>query len=99
VSESRPTPPIDSCEGVDSNVLAQQAVKQYPDGEVKPALATVLKALACKQDDRLFRFAVLYACVAHDLATAKLYFARVTDPFKANLEQKCQQEGLDVRAP
>src|SRR4029079_19260751 len=57
VNESKPTTPVDPCEGVDTDALAQQAAKLYHDGAAKPALATVLKALACKQDDRLFRFA------------------------------------------
>jgi hypothetical protein len=98
-SQPRPPPPPPACEGVDTDGLAQRAAALYSDGEAKVALGLVLKALACKQDLRLFRFAATYACAAHDLATAKLYFAKVPDAFKPNLEQKCQQEGLDVRSP
>jgi hypothetical protein len=91
--------PAAACEAVDAEALVQQAARLYSDGDAKGALAIVLRALACKQDGRMFRFAVTYACVAHDVATAKQYFAKVAEVFKPNLEQKCQQEGLDVRAP
>jgi hypothetical protein len=47
----------------------------------------------------MYRFAVTYACAAHDLATAKLYFTKVPPANQPNLEQKCQQEGLNVRGP
>jgi hypothetical protein len=91
--------PAAACEAVDTEPLVQQAAKLYSDGDAKAALATILRALACKQDGRMFRFAVTYACVARDVATAKQYFTKVAEAFKPNLEQKCQQEGLDVRAP
>jgi hypothetical protein len=101
-TETKASPTVSAapaCENVDGEALVQQATKQYLGGDVKGALATVLKALACKHDMRLYRFAVTYACAAQDLVTAKLYFTKVADPFKSNLEQKCQQEGLDVRSP
>jgi hypothetical protein len=42
---------------------------------------------------------VTYACAAHDVATAKKYFLMVPPANQANLEMKCQLEGLNVRAP
>ena len=59
----------------------------------------MLKALTCKQDARMYRFVVTYACAAHDVATAKKYFLMVPPANQANLEMKCQLEGLIVRAP
>jgi hypothetical protein len=96
---TKPPSPPPACEGVDTENLVERAGALYSDGEAKVALGLVLQALECRRDDRMLRFAVTYACVAHDLANAKLYFAKVADRFKANLEQKCQQEGLNVRAP
>jgi hypothetical protein len=98
-SQTKPASPPPACEGVDTENLIERAGALYIDGEAKVALGLVLQALACRRDDRMYRFAVTYACVAHDVATAKLYFAKVADAFKPNLEQKCQQEGLNVRAP
>jgi hypothetical protein len=40
---------------------------------------------------------VTYACASHDLNTAKQYFAKVPPAYQANLEQKCQLEGLSIR--
>ena len=77
----------------------QQAASQYSAGYAKAALAQVLKALGCKQDPRMYRFAVTYACAAKDLSTAKQYFTKVPPANQANLEQKCQLEGLNVRGP
>lgn len=79
--------------------VLRQAAAQYNGGYAKAALALVVKALACKQDSRTYRLAVTYACAARDLPTAKRYFVRVPRENQANLEQKCQLEGLDVRAP
>jgi ABC transport system ATP-binding/permease protein len=96
-----PQPPAarSGCDGMDVDELMSQAVKQNEAGYAKAALNLVIKALACRQDARMYRFAVTYACAAHDLASAKLYFVKVPKEFQPPLEQKCQQERLDVRGP
>lgn len=95
-----PAPPAAKagpCDTMNVDEVMQQAATQYSAGYAKAALAQVLKALACKQEARMYRFAVTYACAAHDLATAKQYFTKVPPANQPNLEQKCQQEGLNVR--
>src|SRR5262249_15373957 len=92
-----PPPKAGPCDTMNVDEVMTQAATQYSAGYAKAALAQILKALACKQDGRMYRFAVTYACAAHDLATAKLYFAKVPSGNQPNLEQKCQQEGLNVR--
>jgi hypothetical protein len=106
VQQPPPTPPIAAapkaggpCDTMNVEDVMNQAAAQYSAGYAKAALAQVLKALACKQDPRMYRFAVTYACSAKDLQTAKLYFAKVPPANQANLEQKCQLEGLNVRGP
>lgn len=98
-SVAAPAPASTACEGVDVDKLMSQASTMYNAGDAKGALAAVVKALACKQDARMLRFAVNYACAAHDLAAAKLYFSKVPAQFQPNAEQRCQQEGLNVRSP
>ena len=44
----------------------------------------------------------MYACAAHDLGSAKLYFAKLAQSpssMQSGIEQKCQQEGLNIRGP
>ena len=88
---------LHQCDAMNVEEVMSQAASQYGAGYAKAALAQMLKALNCKQDARMYRFAVTYACAAHDLATAKQYFAKVPPANQPNLEQKCQQEGLNVR--
>jgi pSer/pThr/pTyr-binding forkhead associated (FHA) protein len=106
VVQSPPPPPATppppaakngQCDTMNVDEVMLQAAAQYSAGFNKAALAQVLKALACKQEARMYRFAVTYACAAHDLATAKQYFAKVPPAYQPNLEQKCQLEGLNVR--
>ena len=61
----------------------------------------MLRALNCRQDVRMWRLAAMYACAAHDLAMAKLYYAKLpsTPTMQSLIEQKCQQEGLNIRSP
>ena len=79
--------------------LMEQASHQYGAGYSKLALGLVMKALNCKQTPLLYRFAAIYACAAHDLASAKLYFGKVSAQFQSAVVQRCQTEGLDVRPP
>ena len=85
------------CDTMNIEEAMAQATTQYSAGYAKAALALMLKALACKQDARMYRLAVTYACASHDLNTAKQYFAKVPPAYQANLEQKCQLEGLSIR--
>jgi hypothetical protein len=40
----------------------------------------------------------VYACTAHDFATARKMFVKVPAQYQAAIEQKCQQEGHNLRA-
>jgi hypothetical protein len=91
--------PRDACATLDVEDITKQAAAQYSAGYAKAALALLTKGLACKQDARMYRIAAVYACAAHDLATARLYFAKVPVSGQAAVEQKCQLEGLDLRSP
>jgi hypothetical protein len=79
--------------------LLMQAANQYSAGFPRPALTLVLKALACKQDMRMYRMAVLYACAANDLATARLYYAKISPQYQGPLVQRCQLQGLPLAVP
>jgi pSer/pThr/pTyr-binding forkhead associated (FHA) protein len=94
-----PKPAASGCETMVVDDLLQQAENQYRAGYPKPALALLLKVLACKQDVRMYRLAVTYACEGKDPVNAKLYFAKVPAQFQPNLEQKCQQMNIAVRSP
>jgi len=73
-----------------------QAANQFSAGFAKSALSLVVKALGCKQNDRMYRMAVTYACLAHDVAVAKLYYRWVSPQFQPALVQKCQQENIAI---
>jgi pSer/pThr/pTyr-binding forkhead associated (FHA) protein len=93
-------PPKSGCDAINVDDSMAQASNQFSNGYAGAALALVLKALPCKSDIRMYRIAAMYACAARDLANAKLYFKKVVDPsLQGPIEQKCQQNGLDVRAP
>ena len=79
--------------------VLQQAQNQYANGFAAAALSLVVKTLACKQDARMYRVAATYACAAHDVPTAKAMFAKVSPQFQAAIEQKCQQENINLREP
>jgi hypothetical protein len=42
------------------------------------------------------RMAVTYACAAHDVEAARLYYGRVSPQFQAALVQRCQQENVYI---
>jgi hypothetical protein len=86
-----------SCDTMNVEDVMAQAANQYSNGFSSAALSLALKALNCKQDVRMFRLAAMYACGAHDLSNAKVYFAKVPATLQAGIEQKCQQEGLTLR--
>jgi serine/threonine-protein kinase len=98
-----PPPPGDTqrpkgptCDTMVVDDLMSQATNQFGAGFAKSALSLVVWALACKQNDRMYRMAVTYACVAHDVAAAKLYYARVSPQFQPALVQKCNQENITL---
>jgi serine/threonine-protein kinase len=96
---SPPPTQEDSCDVIDFDDLMKQAQNQFGAGYAKSALSIVAKALACRQDERMYRLAATYACAAHDWASAKLYYAKVSPANQAAVVQKCQLEGLTLRGP
>ena len=75
-----------------------RAATQYDAGSAASALSLARVALGCKQTDRMYWLAVMYACAAHDLASAKQYFPRVPANLQPGIERRCQQDNLDVRS-
>jgi pSer/pThr/pTyr-binding forkhead associated (FHA) protein len=61
------------------------------------AVTLMVKALNCKQTIRMYQLAAMYACGARDLASARLYFNRLQPNMQSPIEQRCQQEGLQIR--
>ena len=94
------TPPSslkNSCDTMDVDDVVKQAQNQYANGFAGAALQIMSKALACRQDVKMYRLAAIYACSARDAASAKLYYAKVPPQFQAPIEQKCQQENTPLR--
>jgi hypothetical protein len=75
-----------------------RAATDYDAGSPAAALSLTRVALGCKQTDRMYWLAVMYACAAHDAASATQYFSRVPANLQSGIERKCQQDNLDVRA-
>jgi hypothetical protein len=86
--------PVPTCETMNIEDLMTQASNQYAAGFSKSALKLVTTALGCKQDVRMYRTAAMYACAAHDAASAKVHFAKVPGQFQSAIIQRCQQEGI-----
>ena len=84
------------CENMNVEDLMTQASNQYNSGYASAALLVVTKALACKQDTRMYRLAATYACAAHDASSARTYFAKVPQQYQAAIQQKCQLEHTDL---
>jgi hypothetical protein len=74
-----------------------RAATDYDGGSPAAALSLTRVALGCKQTDRMYWLAVMYACAAHDAASARQYYARVPANLQPGIERKCQQDNLDVR--
>jgi serine/threonine-protein kinase len=94
-----PPPPTSGCSAKTIDELMEQAAHQYTAGFSRIALSAVVKALACKQDLRMYRIAAMYACAARDLAAAKLYFNKLPQNLQSPIVQRCQQEDLDLHVP
>lgn len=93
-----PPPRKAGCDSVNVDDVMTRAAIQYDSGAASSALSLTRVALGCKQTDRMYWLAVMYACAAHDLASAKLYFPRVPANLQSGIERKCQQDNLDVRS-
>jgi serine/threonine-protein kinase len=92
-----PRPRKESCDTLDPTDLMTRAATEYDAGAAQAALSLARIALGCKQTDRMYWLAVMYACAAHDAAAARQYFAKVPANLQAGIERKCQQDNLDVR--
>ncbi|HEY6174487.1 MAG TPA: hypothetical protein VIX73_08600, partial [Kofleriaceae bacterium] len=88
----------EACDSVDVSDLMTRAAIQYDAGSPSSALSLARIALNCKQTDRMYWLAVMYACAARDVANARLYFPKVPANLQPGIEQKCQQANLDVRS-
>ncbi len=86
-----------SCDGVDVPELMTRAATEYDAGSASAALSLARVALGCKQTDRMYWLAVMYACAAHDAASARHYFPKVPANLQSGIEHRCQQSNLDVR--
>jgi hypothetical protein len=95
-----PPPPKPGCDpalNVDEAIAS--AAAQYNNGFSSTAYSILVKALNCKQTVHMYQLAALYACGARDITNAKYYFAKIPTPQQSGIEQRCQQEGLNVRGP
>jgi hypothetical protein len=100
------TPPKSGpCDTMNVEDLVSQANNQFNAGYAKSALSVMVKALGCKQDGtkyrtvEMYRLTATYACAAHDLTNARYYFAKVPKEYQTSIEQKCLQEGMNLRGP
>jgi len=94
-----PDPTEATCARIDVEEWITRAANQYSAGYAKAALFALTKALACKQDVRMYRMAAMYACAARDPATAKQMIDKVPAAFRPALVQRCQTEGIDILRP
>jgi hypothetical protein len=88
--------PVVRCDPAAVDELVSQAASKYSEGYSGVALSLIQKAVGCQQNVRLYRFAATYACAAHDFALAKVYFNKVPQIYQAAIQQKCQQESIDL---
>ncbi|HET7501783.1 MAG TPA: serine/threonine-protein kinase [Kofleriaceae bacterium] len=85
------------CVTMDVADLVRQARNQYAAGYPGTALSVITQALTCQQTTEMYRDAAMYACGAHSLSNAKLYFAKVPVSLQSGIEQRCLQEGMKLR--
>lgn len=97
VVAAAPAPHKTSCESVNADDVMTRAAIQYDSGAASSALSLTRVALGCKQTERMYWLAVMYACAAHDLASARQYFPKVPTNLQSGIERRCQQDNLDVR--
>jgi hypothetical protein len=101
-SAQPPTPPVETtkprCETMIVADVMAQAQNQYSNGFASAALSLMVRGLRCKQVPRMYQLAALYACAARDLGSAQFYYGKLTLAQQPPIEQRCQQEGMDIRA-
>lgn len=78
--------------------LMYDAADRFVAGDAETALALTVDALACKQDTRMLRMAVVYACVAHD-ESAQRYYDQLPVQFRAAVRQRCLQDNMRLIDP
>jgi serine/threonine-protein kinase len=86
------TPKPNPCDTMDVDDVMKQAENQFGAGFAKAALQLMHKALVCRENERMYRLATMYACASHDLAAAKSYYNKVSKIFQPPLEEKCRAE-------
>ena len=86
----------EQCDAKNVDNLVRQAGDQAGAGHWNAALQQISKALECKQDDRWYRMAAIYACGAHQAVVAKRYYARVSLQVQREIAQRCLQQGIAV---
>ena len=83
-----------------TGATAEQAGAAYAKGDYKSALALAKQVLAKQpQDVGALGIATRAACVLHEDADAKAYFAKLPPSERSTPWSKCRDEGIDVRAP
>jgi hypothetical protein len=85
------------CNTINVDDIMRQAANQYGAGHAKAAVALVAKAVACRPDAQAYRFGAMYACSAHDVATAKAYFKKLPSNMQSLAAKWCQSTGIDLR--
>jgi hypothetical protein len=83
------------CEMSHVDDLMYDAADLFIAGDAKGALSLASIALACKQDVRMLRMATIYACVARD-DIAQRYYLDLPRSFRAAIQQRCRQEGIEL---
>lgn len=91
-----PQRPASGCEDLNVDDVTAQAQNQYTAGFAKAALAIAVKALQCRQDVRLYRYAATYACAARDAASAKQFLSKLPPQFQTAIIQRCLQESITL---
>jgi len=82
-----------ACDAAHVDDLMYDAADRFVAGDADMALALTVEALACKQDVRMLRMAVVYACVAHD-ESAQRYYDQLPAQFRAAVRQRCLQDNV-----
>jgi hypothetical protein len=84
------------CDPASLDELMGQARNQYEQGMAALALATVERALLCRQTVTMYRLAGMYACGAHNAASARSYYARIRPEHQPAIQMRCQLEGIPL---
>lgn len=90
--------PATGCDGATADELVYDAADQFIAGDARNALATLLRALPCRDTVRVHRMAAIYACVAHD-DRARLLYDTLPAAARPAVKQRCLQENVSLDAP